>query len=1465
MTEPHDPNQTLGEPATPVDSLDAGLAAGFGQAEPPRSSLGNMRPPLLQEAEGESTHIVQPRSDAMPPEQTGDRYQLQGEIARGGMGTVLRGRDVDLGRDLAVKVLLEKYVHRPEVARRFIEEAQIGGQLQHPGVVPVYDIGRFGDRPFFTMKLVKGQTLASLLEDREQAAADRPRLLAIALQVAQTLAYAHAKGVIHRDLKPANIMVGAFGEVQVMDWGLAKVLAEGGIADEERASRSQQEPEEVTTIRTVRSSGSAGSFGTSTEAGSLLGTPAFMPPEQANGDIAHLDRRTDVFGLGAILCAILTGKPPYVGRSAEEVRRKAANGDLADALARLDGCGADQELVVLTKACLSPEAIDRPKDAQAVADGLSSYLNGVQERALAAERERAVAVARAIEERRRRKVQLALAASVLALSTLGGLSTTYYLQQRQARAAAVDRVVGQAVTLRDQALAEPENVSRWQVALAAVEQSEVAGDATAQDRLLALRTEIQAGLEAAERDRALLDRLADIRCDEKDDPGGSLTDAAYAAAFREAGIDVASLAPAEAGAKIQARPLSVVLGLTGALDDWAAIRRDRRKKTAEAADLSAIARVADPDPWRNELRTVLDEADPEARLTALQLLANKAKFEELVPISLQLLGSGLNAAGDRALAESVLRRAQQRYPRDVWLNYELGKVLLGLSRHDEAIRFLTAARSLRPETAHELAHALEARGDWDEAIAVFCDLIVRRPQAIRHVVCLSGALKVRGRSPEVAAVLERAVAAQREAVRLQPDDAETHTNLGVALAIQGQLDEALAEFRTVQRLEPKRYFISDGLGIVRDQGGFRTGLVRSGPLDYVISDLLDRQGNALRDKGQLDEAVGAYRDAIRVTPHHAGAHCDLGGALARKGDYAGALEMYRKGHELSSRMWRGFWQHPSAQWVARAERELALAPRLAALLRGEDQPADNAERLVFAQMATDRKHYVVATRLWAEALAADLGLANDLEAAPCYHAACSAALAAAVPGADAAQLDDPERVRLRKQALNWLRAELAWRSQQLESRPSVDPTAAREALRRWQEDRDLAGIRDAAAQMQLPAAERAAFTQLWADVAALVQKAHEQEQTLLETSAVADREIAAGRTQNALVHLATLYAALPDDTLILLKLAALQAWFGQDQELAATCRRGLAWLKNTTDPETADRVAKACCVFPSTEKAQLEAVLGLARKAVLLGKDSQNLPWFQMTLGMAEYRSGHFAEADAVLLAAANSAKNNRHVAGTSGLYHAMSLFRQGKQNEARQLAIETVSWMKPLPKDEKNPLAGHAGHEDLILWLAYKEAKAMIQFDAAPGYRIPPLSVVQAAPDIVGADVDGKTFRLSDYRGKVVLLDFFGDWCPGCRDLHPHERRLVKKYANQPFVLLGINCDKEERTLKQLLANQTVTWRCWWDGNNHIHKEWQVNAWPSLYLIDHRGRMIREVFHGSGHDLEAAIKALVEAAGKEP
>jgi hypothetical protein len=328
------------------------------------------------------------------------------------MGAIFKGRDTDLGRDIAVKMMLETHQGRTEMLQRFVEEAQIGGQLQHPGIVPVYELNQTPSRrPYFTMKLVKGQTLAMLLRQRPDGQHDVPRFLGIFEQVCQTVAYAHARGVIHRDLKPSNIMVGNFGEIQVMDWGLAKVLSHGT-----ETSRDRERPEEATVVRTVRSEGPKSNEGCSergassqTQAGSILGTPAYMAPEQARGDIDQLDERCDVFGLGAILCQILTGQPPYTGPDASALFKKAHHAELDEAVRRLDRCGADAALINLAQRCLQPHKEDRPRDAGEVAQTMTGYLESVQARLQQAEVERAAAQARAEEEHKRRQVEQARA------------------------------------------------------------------------------------------------------------------------------------------------------------------------------------------------------------------------------------------------------------------------------------------------------------------------------------------------------------------------------------------------------------------------------------------------------------------------------------------------------------------------------------------------------------------------------------------------------------------------------------------------------------------------------------------------------------------------------------------------------------------------------------------------------------------------------------------------------------------------------------------------------------------------------------------------------------------------------------------------------------------------------------------------------------------------------------------------
>jgi tRNA A-37 threonylcarbamoyl transferase component Bud32 len=333
-------------------------------------------------------------------------YEILGELGRGGMGVVYRARHLALDRAVAIKFLRPELA-RASAARRFREEARVTGQLAHPAIPPVHDFGELPDgRPFLVMKLIKGRTLADLLDENGR---DRGALVAAFALVCQGVAYAHARGVIHRDLKPANVMVGAFGEVQVMDWGLAKVLGAP-------AHDSATEPaDDATEIRTGRA-------GEVTHAGSVMGTPAYMSPEQAGGEVDKIDARSDVFGLGAILCAILTGGPPYAGPTTDSVRLMAVRGETADALARLSACGADPELVALCARCLERDRAARPASGGEVAAAVAAHLANVAERAKRAELERvraeglrARSAVEVLEQRKRRRVELAFLLSVGAL------------------------------------------------------------------------------------------------------------------------------------------------------------------------------------------------------------------------------------------------------------------------------------------------------------------------------------------------------------------------------------------------------------------------------------------------------------------------------------------------------------------------------------------------------------------------------------------------------------------------------------------------------------------------------------------------------------------------------------------------------------------------------------------------------------------------------------------------------------------------------------------------------------------------------------------------------------------------------------------------------------------------------------------------------------------------------------------
>jgi len=362
---------------------------------------------------------------AQPVGKASMRYLLGAEIARGGMGAVHVAKDTAFDREIAIKVLLNKPAPGSGSAstRRFQDEARITGQLQHPGIPPVHDIGVLHDgRPFLAMKLIHGDTLEQLLKKRPHPSHDWGRFVAVFEQICNAVAYAHAHKIVHRDLKPANVMVGSFGEVQVMDWGLAKVLETRDRKDSEasdiQATRSETEE------RAIRESDEL-----LTQAGSILGTPAYMPPEQAIGAIHEVDTRSDVFGLGGILAAILTGASPFVGDTAETTRVLAARGEVNACFDRLDVCGADPCLVALAKRCLAPRREDRPADAQAVASEVAALRAEADERARRMEVELAAENAASTERRKRWRVWLG-ASAAFALAVVGGLGAVLNVQRR---------------------------------------------------------------------------------------------------------------------------------------------------------------------------------------------------------------------------------------------------------------------------------------------------------------------------------------------------------------------------------------------------------------------------------------------------------------------------------------------------------------------------------------------------------------------------------------------------------------------------------------------------------------------------------------------------------------------------------------------------------------------------------------------------------------------------------------------------------------------------------------------------------------------------------------------------------------------------------------------------------------------------------------------------------------------------
>ena len=323
----------------------------------------------------------------------GARYELRGEVARGGMGAVMQAWDRDLRRNLAMKVVLGRQGLgaagaspdlSPRDLSRFLEEAQVTAQLEHPNIVPVHELGVDDvGRAYFTMPLVRGRELKTIIAEVHAQAdgAERPaedrwtlrRALGVVLRVCEAVAYAHSKGVLHRDIKPSNVMVGRFGEVYLMDWGLARVKGREGLYDSDRP-----EGAELETVRGDLADRDPNST-LLTRDGDVVGTPAYMSPEQGRGEAEALDARADVYSLGALLYHLVSGRAPYQDDVAER-RAESVLLDLLDGPPEPLAVLAPEtppDLVAIVERAMQRKAADRYGTASELARDLERFLESV--------------------------------------------------------------------------------------------------------------------------------------------------------------------------------------------------------------------------------------------------------------------------------------------------------------------------------------------------------------------------------------------------------------------------------------------------------------------------------------------------------------------------------------------------------------------------------------------------------------------------------------------------------------------------------------------------------------------------------------------------------------------------------------------------------------------------------------------------------------------------------------------------------------------------------------------------------------------------------------------------------------------------------------------------------------------------------------------------------------------------------
>ena len=439
-----------GDPARSLQALSSvgSVADDLGRLSDPdlRASLGHLPIPRAALPSTDDLATRAPGSLGEPTSWNG-RFRVVRPHASGGLGIVSVALDDELDREVAFKEIKDKFADDDDRRTRFVLEAEITGKLEHPGIIPIYGLGHDpSGRPFYAMRFIRGDSLADAINrfhdpngphaDPAKKSSQLRELLGRFLDVCDALAYAHSRGVLHRDLKPGNVMLGPFGETLVVDWGLALPL--------------DRVPDGLETTQGPVKPTKADSSSLPREHGQAVGTPAYMPPEQAEGSIDQLGPRSDVYGLGAILYDLLTGKHPVEGASLEEVLRRVGRGEIKPPRQVRPEIPADLEAICLKALALKPEG--RYATPRALAADIKAWL---ADDPVSARPEPLAERARRWAKRNRTAVTAAAASLLVGLVGLGAVATV----QTRARGdlarknAALDMQRGRAEAREAQAIA----------------------------------------------------------------------------------------------------------------------------------------------------------------------------------------------------------------------------------------------------------------------------------------------------------------------------------------------------------------------------------------------------------------------------------------------------------------------------------------------------------------------------------------------------------------------------------------------------------------------------------------------------------------------------------------------------------------------------------------------------------------------------------------------------------------------------------------------------------------------------------------------------------------------------------------------------------------------------------------------------------------------------------------------------